>query len=72
MRGRLGKLQANVATARKIAILFYRMIMYGQDYIDVGEKIYLQKQEERRKKSLIKTAHNLGLKVINNDGEILA
>jgi transposase len=72
MRGRLGKLQANVATARKIAIIFYRMIVHGQDYIDVGEKIYLQKQEERRKKSLIKTASKLGLRVINNDGEILA
>jgi len=71
MKGRIGKLQANVATARKLAIIYYRMIVHGQDYVDVGEKVYLEKQQERQRKYIIKTVEKLGLQLITNDGELI-
>ncbi len=71
MRGRIGKLQANVATARKLAILYYRMIVYGQDYVDIGENAYLEKQEERKRKSLIMSAEKMGLQLVTKSGELV-
>lgn len=71
MRGRIGAMQANVATARKIAILYYRMIVHGQDYVDIGEKAYIEKQEARKKYSVIKNAKELGLEVRDKSGMIL-
>lgn len=40
LRGRLGGLAANVALARKIAQLFYRLLRYGMDYVEKGLKQY--------------------------------
>jgi len=72
LSGRIGKLQANVATARKIAILYYRMIVHGQDYVDIGEKAYKDKQEERKKYIFLKKAKEMKFQVIDANGEVLA
>jgi len=72
MRARIGKLQANVATARKLACLYYRLVVYGQDYVDVGEQKYLLKQQERQRKALIKNAKNFGLILVDVNGVCLA
>jgi len=40
LRGRVGGLAANVALARKIAQLFYRLLRYGMDYVEKGLKAY--------------------------------
>ncbi len=38
LRGRLGGLTANVALARKLALLFYRLLRYGMAYVEKGLK----------------------------------
>jgi transposase len=40
LRGRLGGLAANVALARKLAQLFYRLLRYGMEYVEKGLKAY--------------------------------
>lgn len=35
----LGGLAANVALARKLALLFYRLLRYGMDYVEEGLKV---------------------------------
>lgn len=54
---------ANVAifaTARKLAQLVYRMLRYGQDYVDIGEKAYEQRFQARRLAGLKDAATALG------------
>ena len=48
------------AIARKLACLVYRMLRYGQDYVDIGEAAYEAKWEIRRLASLSETARSLG------------
>lgn len=48
------------ATARKLAQLVYRMLRYGQDYVDIGEQAYDQKFKARRIASLKEAARSLG------------
>jgi hypothetical protein len=48
------------ATARRLAILIYRMLRYGQNYVDIGEKLYEQRFRERRLRSLRASAKDLG------------
>ena len=50
--------------ARKLAILVYRMLRYGQDYVDSGEAQYEARFRERRLASLRHTAQTLGYTVI--------
>lgn len=52
------------ATARKLAQLVYRMLRYGQDYIDVGEAAFEQKFQARRLTATIHTAKSLGYKLV--------
>jgi hypothetical protein len=40
LRGRIGGLAANVALARKLAQLFYRLLRYGIEYVEQGLKAY--------------------------------
>ena len=35
------------ATARKLATLVYRMLHWGQDYVDEGEAAYEERQRQR-------------------------
>ena len=48
------------ATARKLAQLVYRMLRYGQDYVDVGDTAYEHKFELRRLAALKDAATSLG------------
>jgi transposase len=59
--GNSGK--AQVATARKIACDFYRMIVYGQTYAEVGAAAYEEQVRKQQLKSLIKRAKMLGFEV---------
>lgn len=52
------------ATARKLAVLIYRMLRYGQDYADVGEAAYEAQFDRRRLAALHETAKSLGYAVI--------
>jgi transposase len=58
---------ANVAvfaTARKIATLIYRLLRWGQAYVDEGQQAYQARFEAVRLRSLKATADQLGMQVI--------
>jgi transposase len=60
LRGRLGGLAANVALARKLAQLFYRLLRYGMDYVEKGLKNYEAKVLETETRLLRKLAKKQG------------
>lgn len=52
------------ATARQLAKLIYRMLRYGQDYVDIGHDAYERRYEQRRIASLHHTAQSLGFTLV--------
>jgi hypothetical protein len=52
------------ATARKIATLVFRMLRFGQDYLDVGEKAYEARFHQRRLNGLKMSAKSLGYELV--------
>jgi transposase len=48
------------AVARKLAILVYRMLRYGQDYVDIGQHAYDALFQARRLRALADSAKNMG------------
>lgn len=52
------------AIARKLSHLIYRMLRYGEDYVDVGEKAYEARFEARRLASLKESARSLGFTLV--------
>ena len=55
-----GHAVAVFAIARKLAILIYRMLRYGQDYVDQGAEAYEERFKERRIHSLKSMAKEIG------------
>ena len=51
------------ATARKLATLVYRMLRYGQDYVDIGEAAYETRYQEQRLRGLADAAKQLGFEL---------
>jgi transposase len=64
LRSRLGAPKAITAMARKLACLFYRLIKYGQQYVDKGTEYYEARYREQQIRSLSKKAQKLGLQLI--------
>jgi transposase len=64
LRGRLGGLAANVALARKLALLFYRLLRYGMEYVEKGLKSYEAKVLETETRLLRKLAKKQGFSLI--------
>jgi hypothetical protein len=54
MKSRLGAPKAITATARKIACIFYRMLKYGEAYVERGLEHYEQIYKARLEKNLQK------------------
>jgi transposase len=52
------------AIARQLARLVYRMLRYGQDYIDVGEQAYTARFQARRLAGLTRAAKDLGYRLM--------
>jgi transposase len=52
------------AIARQLARLIYRMLRYGHDYVDLGEKAYEHKFQIRRLAALTETAKTLGYTLV--------
>ena len=48
------------ATARKLGALVYRMLRYGQQYVDAGQAEYEKRYEETRIRALKSTANQMG------------
>jgi transposase len=48
------------AIARKLAQLVYRLLRHGQHYVDIGERQYEARYDQRRLRALEETARQLG------------
>ena len=55
---------AIVATGRKIACLYYRLLRFGQAYTDIGVAAYEEQLRKQQLKSLAKRAKALGFEII--------
>jgi transposase len=64
LKTRLGAPKAITAMAHKLARLIYRMLRYGQQYVDKGMQHYEQKYREQRIKWIKKQANELNLQII--------
>src|ERR1700676_4419611 len=63
LRARLGAPKAITAMAHMLARLVYRMLRYGEQYVDKGMKYYEEKYPEHEIRSIQKKAKDLGLVV---------
>lgn len=64
LKGRIGGLAANVALARKLAQLFYRLLRYGTDYVENGLKAYEAKVLETEARLLRVLAKKQGFTLV--------
>lgn len=70
---RIGKAKAITATARKLAILVYRMLKGELTYNDPGATVYEAQQRERALRSLRRRAVHLGFGLIDlSTGEVIS
>ena len=63
-RGKLGAPKAITAMAHKLAVLFYRMLRFGQEYVDRGQQFYDEKYRQQQISLLHRKAAQLGFSVI--------
>jgi len=61
---RKGGATAVFATARKLAQIIYRMIRFGQDYVDEGATAYDARHQLKRFQSLTESAKTMGYKLV--------
>ena len=72
LAGRIGKAKAITATARKVAVLVYRMLKGEIQYQDPGPDAYDARQRQRLLRKLHKRAQALGFTLVAIDtGELL-
>lgn len=57
---RKGRAVAVFAMARRLATLIYRMLRYGQDYVDQGVDAYEEQFKQKRIRSMISNAKQMG------------
>jgi len=55
------------ATARKLGGLVYRMLRYGQQYVDLGQAEYEKRYEETRIRALQSTANQMGYNLVKQE-----
>jgi transposase len=61
---RVGAPQAVTATARKIAVIYYSMLKYGTQFVEIGQAAYDQKYQRRRLKGIKQHALALGYQLV--------
>lgn len=64
IKARYGGQHAVTATAHKIARIYYTMLTEGADYVELGQKAYEQRYQERRLAHLQKQAKAFGLQLV--------
>lgn len=64
-----GAAVAVFATARKLAQLVYRMLRYGQDYVDIGEAAYELRFQTQRLAGINEAARSLGYTLVPMEQE---
>jgi transposase len=68
LASRVGKAKAVTATARKLAVLFYKALRYGMAYGDPGASAYEARYRERVVQQLKRRAKSLGFTLVENAG----
>jgi transposase len=58
------------ASARKLATLIYRLLRWGQPYVDEGADAYEKRYQEARLKSLTAAAQSLGFQLTPKAGDL--
>lgn len=66
LRSRAGAPKAITATARKLACLFYRLLKFGNDYVEHGIDYYEMRYKERIIRNLKNRAQEYGFNLIEN------
>jgi transposase len=66
LAARVGKAKAVIATARKLAILFYSLMKHGTRYIEPGAQYYEAQYRNRVVTNLKKRARRLGYELVAN------
>ena len=61
LSARAGKAKAVTATARKLAVLFYRALRFGLEYADPGAEYYEERYKRRAIENLQRRARGLGI-----------
>jgi transposase len=64
MRARLGAPKAITAAAHKLARIFYRMLKYGQTYVDKGQEVYERLYQKRVLANLKMKARSIGYELV--------
>lgn len=64
MCGRLGEGKGIVATAHKLALLIYRLLALGREYLDIGQEAYEKQYKDRTLKRLAKKAKEFGMQLV--------
>ncbi len=67
MKNKIGAPKAITATARKLACLFYRLLKYGQNYVEQGIESYEKQYQNQMIESLKKRAIKLGFELVAKD-----
>ena len=63
-RSKLGAPKAITAMAHKLAVLVYRMLKWGHEYVDKGMQHYEERHHQQQIHLLKKRAAKLGLQII--------
>ncbi|WP_042876418.1 hypothetical protein [Cupriavidus necator] len=64
MAARRGALIANIALARKLAILFWRVMVKGMQYVESGLAHYEARVLETKRRALRRLAKQLGQELV--------
>src|SRR6266567_947566 len=64
LRTKLGVPKARKAMANKLARIAYRMLKYGEKYVEKGKELYEQKYRQLQTRMLTKKATELGLQLV--------
>jgi transposase len=64
MRARLGAPKAITAAARKLAVTTYRMLRYGEAFVERGQEAYEQQYKDRVLATLHRSAKQLGFQLV--------
>jgi transposase len=64
IRARRGEAKAITATAHKLAKIYYRLLKYGEEYVELGEKAYEERHQQQRFNGLQKQAALMGFVLV--------
>jgi len=64
LRSRLGPAKAITAMAAKLSRLVYRMLRFGQEYVDKGTALYEEKYRQQKLKLITKQAAQHGFALV--------